>query len=203
MVFCNIRDAILNGSLKPGERLLETQLADKIGVSRTPVREALRKLELEGFVKMIPRKGAMVTVISEKDIIDVLEIRSALEGLAVKYACDKMSNSDILNLKKLAFEFENATTKNDIDLMIKKDIELHELILSSTKNQKLIQLTNNLREQIYRIRIVYLKDVNYIKQIVDEHKKLVSAIEKHDKAEAVKISDLHIKNQEIAVINSL
>ena len=91
VVFNTLRQAILRGELKPGERLMEIQLANKLGVSRTPIREAIRKLELEGLVLMIPRKGAEVAEITEKSLKDVLEVRRALEELAVEIACEKMT----------------------------------------------------------------------------------------------------------------
>ena len=95
VVFENLREAILEGELKPGQRLMEVQLAEQLGVSRTPVREAIRKLELEGLVIMLPRKGAYVANMSLKDIIDVLEIRASLEGLAASLAAQRMSSDDI------------------------------------------------------------------------------------------------------------
>ena len=90
VVFNTLRQAILRGELKPGERLMEIQLANKLGVSRTPIREAIRKLELEGLVLMIPRRGAEVAEITEQNLRDVLEVREALEELSVKLACDNM-----------------------------------------------------------------------------------------------------------------
>ena len=105
VVFNTLRQAILRGELKPGERLMEIQLANKLGVSRTPIREAIRKLELEGLVLMIPRKGAEVAEITEKNMRDVLEVRKALEELAVQLACEKITAEEIDEMKKAAEEF--------------------------------------------------------------------------------------------------
>ena len=157
VVFNTLRKAILSGSLKPGERLMEKQLAEKMGVSRTPVREAIRKLELEGFVVMVPRKGAQVAEITEKDIQDVLEVRGALEALAVKIACEKMKKEDLDRLKVIMKEFNEASEKKDVDKVIEKDVEFHDVIYQATNNEKLIQIINNLREQIHRYRVAYLK----------------------------------------------
>ena len=90
VVFNTLREAILHGELKPGERLMEISLANRLGVSRTPVREAIRKLELEGLVIMIPRKGAQVAQITEQDLNDVLEVRLGLEELAMQFACERI-----------------------------------------------------------------------------------------------------------------
>ena len=103
VVFENLREAIVEGRLKPGQRLMEVQLAEQLGVSRTPVREAIRKLELEGLVVMLPRKGAYVANMSLKDLKDVLEIRASLEGLAASLAAERISDEDI---KKLEFIIE-------------------------------------------------------------------------------------------------
>ena len=101
VVFNTLRDAILTGKLVPGERLMENQLAEKLGVSRTPVREALRMLELENLVELVPRKGAQVLDMTEKDIVNILEIRSALEGLATSLACKKMTKECLQQLKNM------------------------------------------------------------------------------------------------------
>ena len=108
VVFKTLRQAILRGELKPGERLMEIKLANKLGVSRTPIREAIRKLELEGLVLMIPRRGAEVAEITEKSLNDVLEVRKALEELAVQLACERMDEEGLEALKKAAKEFEES-----------------------------------------------------------------------------------------------
>lgn len=200
VVFNALRKAILSGDLKPGERLMEKQLAEKMGVSRTPVREAIRKLELEGFVVMVPRKGAQVAEITEKDIQDVLEVRGALEELAVKLACKNMDDKDLRSLKQVMKEFSEASKRDDLDGMIEKDTEFHDIIFRATKNEKLIQIVNNLREQIHRYRVAYLKSFDDLKAIEEEHEQIVYAIENKKPSLAEKLAAAHIKNQEKAVI---
>ncbi len=139
VVFNTLRQAILRGELKPGERLMEIQLANKLGVSRTPVREAIRKLELEGLVLMIPRKGAEVADISEKSLKDVLEVREALEELAARLACDKITKEGINRLKEAAQDFRSALKSNDITQMAEADVRFHDVICNATENQKLGQ----------------------------------------------------------------
>ena len=108
VVFNTLRQAILRGELKPGERLMEIQLANKLGVSRTPIREAIRKLELEGLVLMIPRKGAEVAQITEKNMQDVLEVRKALEELSVQLACERITPEQVEDFLKENIDHENA-----------------------------------------------------------------------------------------------
>ena len=113
VVFNTLRQAILKGELAPGERLMEIQLAERLGVSRTPIREAIRKLELEGLVLMIPRKGAEVAKISEKSLRDVLEVRRSLEELAIELACQRMTEEEINSLEQTQEEFKKAVARGD------------------------------------------------------------------------------------------
>ena len=129
VVFNNLRDAILNGQLHPGERLLENQLAEKLGVSRTPVREALRMLEQENLVALVPRKGAQVLDLSADDIRSVLEIRQALEVVAIRHACqDGMSEEDIALLKELNGRFERAFEEKNYEDVAQSDELFHDVI---------------------------------------------------------------------------
>ena len=111
VVFNTLRQAILKGELKPGERLMEIALAEKLGVSRTPIREAMRKLELEGLVVMVPRRGAQVANITEKDLNDVLEVRITLENMAIEKACANIPDANIRKLQQAAVVFQASTTE--------------------------------------------------------------------------------------------
>lgn len=201
VVFNTLRQAILRGELKPGERLMEIQLANKLGVSRTPVREAIRKLELEGLVLMIPRKGAEVADIVEKGLKDVLEVRKALEELSVRLACDRITKKEIEELKLAAEEFKKALKRQDITEIAEADVRFHDIIYMATDNQKLIQLLNNLREQMYRYRVEYLKNEKVHLQLIQEHEALISNIVSHNKEEATVIMNKHIDNQVAAVMD--
>jgi len=203
VVFNTLREAILKGDLVPGERLMENTLAEKMGVSRTPIREAIRKLELEGLVTMIPRKGAEVAKITEKDIRDLLEVRATLEALAVRLACERMSDETIEKLNILKEEFARAAKKKDVNLIIRKDVEFHDAIFSSTGNDKLIQIVSNLREQIYRFRVKYIQEMPDYQVLIDEHEEIVENIKNGDIKAAEKMAINHIANQEKAVIDML
>lgn len=201
VVFNTLRQAILRGELKPGERLMEIQLANKLGVSRTPVREAIRKLELEGLVLMIPRKGAEVADIVEKGLKDVLEVRKALEGLSVRLACDRITQREIEDLRLAAEEFKRSLKRRDITEIAEADVRFHDIIYVATDNQKLIQLLNNLREQMYRYRVEYLKNEKVYPQLIMEHEALISNIVSRSTEEAAIIMNRHIDNQVAAVMD--
>ena len=197
----NIRQAIIDGTFSPGERLMEIQLADEMGVSRTPVREAIRKLELEGLVLMIPRKGAEVAEITEKNMRDVLEVRKALEELAVQLACEKITAEEIEEMKKAAEEFRMILKNKDITEIAEADVRFHDIIYMATDNQKLILLLNNLREQMYRYRVEYLKREEAHPQLIAEHAEIIEYISKGEKKAATDVMCKHIDNQVTTVID--
>ena len=184
VVFENLRTAILEGNLKAGQRLMEVQLAEQLGVSRTPIREAIRKLELEGLVVMLPRKGAYVANMSFKDLIDVLEIRASLEGLAASLAAERRNDEDIIDLEKLAKEFETCVRETNIEGVLKTDIDFHEKIFMMANNKKLYQLITSLWEQVHRFRVTYVSDYDASLSLVEEHNKILQAIKDGDKLEA-------------------
>ena len=203
VVFNTLRQAILTGDFLPGERLMEITLAKRLGVSRTPVREAIRKLELEGLVDMIPRKGAAVARITVSDLKDVLEVRCHLEEFAASIACDRITEEEKAQLTVALKAFEQAIEDKDLRLIAQRDVEFHDVIFRATKNKRLLQIINNLREQIYRYRIEYIKDFGYHETLVKEHKEILDAIFSGNKEAAEKIMRTHIYNQEIIVIKNL
>ena len=201
VVFNTLRDAILTGKLVPGERLMENQLAEKLGVSRTPVREALRMLELENLVELVPRKGAQVLDMSEKDITNILEVRSALEGLATSLACKKMTKEDLQQLKSMEADFEKAVADNDVEHFVDIDEDYHDLIFAATENDKLISIFRNLRIQLYRYRMAQAKNnETSMSTIVAHHRSIIRAIENHDAEEGASIAQGHIKYQTESIL---
>ena len=134
-VFETLRNAIVDGRLAPGERLTEIQLAEELGVSRTPVREAIRKLELEGLAGMLPRRGAFVTPMSLQDLVDFMEIRRVLEGLAAELAVRNATDADIQKMKRTNNYFEEAAIANDEAGIIDHDIAFHEALYNASGNK--------------------------------------------------------------------
>lgn len=195
VVFRTLREAILKGELKPGERLMEIKLANKLGVSRTPIREAIRKLELEGLVIMIPRKGAEVADITEKSLQDVLEVRQSLEELSVRLACERITKDEIKKMRQAQKEFAEISQTGDITVIAEADVAFHDIIYQSTKNPKLVQLLNQFREQMYRYRVEYLKTEGVLPQLIVEHENLMQAICSGKSDEAGKMICSHIQNQ--------
>lgn len=203
VVFKTLRQGILTGELKPGERLMEIHLAKRLGVSRTPIREAIRMLELEGLVIMVPRKGAQVAQITQKSLKDVLEVRRTLDGLAAELACERMTDTELENLRRACVDFEMATRSRDFTKIAHTDVKLHDCIVYATGNSRLVQIVNNLSEQMYRYRFEYIKDISSHSRLIEEHRMLLKAIEARDRVKAVEAAKLHIDNQEKSIMKQL
>ena len=178
---------------------MEIALAERLGVSRTPVREAMRKLELEGLVVMIPRRGAQVANITEKDLNDVLEVRIALENLSIENACARMTEEQLAELWKAAKDFEATMAEGNLVKLAEADVAFHEVIYKSSDNRRLNQVLNNLREQIYRYRVEYLKDENNYPTLMKEHKDIVEGLVRKNKTQVTETMHQHVKNQAVAV----
>lgn len=203
IVFETLREAIINGTLEPKERMMEIQLAEEMGVSRTPVREAIRKLELEGFVVMIPRKGAYVASISIKDIADVFEIRSALESLAAGLAAERITEEEMEQLERHLVRTIECSEGNDMPALIEADTEFHDTLYRASRNERLVQIVSNLREQIQRFRTTSLSTPGRLKFAMDEHKKLVEAISERNIELAQNLAREHIENAENSILNAM
>ena len=205
VVFETLRDAIITQVLKPGERLMEIQLADEMGVSRTPVREAIRKLELEGLVIMVPRKGAYVAGVSMKDIHEVYEVRAALEMLAVSLAAERITDEELDALERQVLRESEAEASEDIDEntldnIVYIDTTFHDIIYQAANNQRLVQFLNILQEQLQRFRAASLSRPGRSKTALEEHKQIIEALSERNGELAAKLAKEHIDNAESAMI---
>ena len=199
VVFNTLREAILKGDLKPGERLMELQLASKLGVSRTPIREAIRMLEQEGLAVTMPRRGAEVAKMTLKDMDDVVDICHELDEQAVRLACGKISEEQLGQLVEVKEEFEASTKSKDVKKIAEADVRFHDIIYEATGNPKLVTLLNNLREQVYRYRVEYVKDPLNYPTLIAEHEAIVDAVKARDAKRAVQAMHEHVENQALAV----
>lgn len=203
VVFNTLRQEIIHGELKPGERLLEIPLAEKLGVSRTPIREAIRKLELEGLVVMLPRRGATVAGITSKNLRDVLEIRRALEELAIGLACERMTDEQLAELDEVGNRIKTNIETADASDIADMDETFHTLIYESTNNPRLVNILANLREQMYRYRLVYIQDKEKREKVCIEHDCIMKALHERKMDECKAAVRTHIDNQEKAILASI
>ncbi|NLV16778.1 MAG: GntR family transcriptional regulator [Syntrophomonadaceae bacterium] len=203
LVFDALKDAIVRGALKPGDRLMEVQLAEELGVSRTPVREAIRKLELEDLAVMIPRKGAYVSSMSLKDIADLFEIRVALEVLAAGLAAERITHEELEDLERILVMKSESIEETDFDRLIEIDVKFHDGLYKASRNEKLAQIINNLHEQIYRFRRTSLASPGRMKEALEEHRKIVEAISQRNIVLAQALAQEHIENAENSLFDTM
>ena len=199
VVFNTLREAILKGELQPGERLMELQLASKLGVSRTPIREAIRMLEQEGLAVTMPRKGAEVARMTLKDMEDVLEVRDALDELAAQIACERMTAEQMQILKETKKEFEEILESGDVKKIADVDVRFHDIIYEATDNARLVSLLGNMREQLFRYRVECLKNPENYPALMAEHNAIVAALEARDKVKVTEAMHEHVANQAVSV----
>ncbi len=193
-VFHKIRDDILNGKYKQGEELREATIGEELGVSRTPVREAFRQLELEGLLKMIPNKGTYVTGITQKDVRDIYMIRSLLEGLCARWATENITPGQMRELEENVDLSEFHEYKGRYDQMAQLDNRFHEILYESCDSKMLEHLLRDFHQYVYRIRKLTLSSEKRGKASNHEHRDIMEAIRAGDGDEAEKLAHLHIIN---------
>ena len=152
---------------------------------------------------MIPRRGAEVAQITEKSMNDVLEVRRSMDALCIELACERISEEEVVALKKACDEFEQAVETGDIKIIAQADVALHDIIVRATGNMRLVQLINNLSEQMYRYRFEYIKDSSQHARLVEEHRMIYDSIVRKDKETASRVAKLHIDNQKKSIIDQL
>lgn len=198
-----LREAIQKGVLKPGERIMEIQLAEELGVSRTPIREAIRKLELDGFVVMIPRKGTYVADISIKDISQVFEIRTALEELATGLAAERITEEELEYLERMLVEIGDYIESGDMEKIVAADVSFHEVLYKASRNKRLAEIIHNLREQILRFRSMSMHQPGRLANTWEEHRQMVEAIASRNVSQAREIARMHMENAEQVLLHGM
>ena len=198
-VFNTLRDQILKGELSPGDRLMEIHLAEKLGVSRTPVREAIHLLEREGLAVTIPRRGAQVARMTEKELSNVLEIREVLDELAVTKACANVTDEVINKLNSNVVDFREAVKSGDPKKIVEADEHFHNIIYETADNPRLLSIIDNLKEQMYRFRFEYIREEKNYEKLIEEHKRLIEGLKAGDVEEVKAAMHTHLKNQVDAV----
>lgn len=198
-----LREAIRTGALKPGERLMEIQLAEELGVSRTPVREAIRKLELEGYVIMMPRRGTYVASLSIRDVNEVFEIRTSLDSLASGLAAERITEEELERLKRLLAQIGEYIEQNDMDKIVETDTEFHDLLYQASRNTRLVGIIFNLREQLTRFRSTSMSYPGRLKETLEEHSRIVDAIADGDVELAQRAAEDHMEKSEQTLLVSM
>lgn len=193
-VFHKIREGILSGKYAANEELKEKNIGDELGVSRTPVREALRQLELEGLVSIIPNKGAYVVGLSKKDIRDIYEMRSLLEGLCAKWAAANVTEEQLNELEENIFLSEFHAGKQNWEQMVELDNRFHEILYLASGSKELKHILTDYHQYVQRVRKITLAEAKRVQESTEEHKVIVEALKKHDPEKAEEAATIHIRN---------
>lgn len=175
-----IRDAILKGSMKPGERVSEPELAERFGISRTPIREAFRQLESEGYLEVIPRKGAVVASLSERDIEEFYAIKIILEGFAARMAAEKLTVKDLERLESINERLGQIAKEGDVKNFFRVHNEFHEVFIKAAGNEKLYEMISQLVMRFKRLRLASLAQPGRMEISVEEHRNMIEAFRNHD-----------------------
>ena len=194
IVYEELKRQILVGEIAPGTRMMEVDLADEMGVSRTPVREAIRKLEKEGLVTIEPRRGAYASDISIKDMLDVLEVRQTLEGLAASLAASKVTEEEKRDFIRASKAYNDAVASGNTDEIIKCDELFHQLIVNYSDNKTLETLLSRVQELALRFRYIYYDDFSRYERMPREHEEIEEAILSGDTAKAKVVAENHVAN---------
>lgn len=202
MVAEEIKEAIMKGVLQPGDKLVETSLTQSLGVSRTPLREAFRELAAEGYITVIPHKGAYVSALTEEEVLDIYAISSVLEGLATRLATQNLQAEE--NREKLMTLFDELKTQNEkgnVDAYWAANRNFHHFIAEASENQRLLNLIENLRRQILKTRVISMRYPGRVEDSMAEHEEILAAILDGEgrKAEALVIE--HLEKQRQFVLN--
>lgn len=193
-VYDRIREDILNGVYEEHEELKEATLGEKMGVSRTPVREALRQLELEGLVEIIPNKGARVTGITKKDIEDIYQIRYLLEGLSARWATEYITEEQIEKMEETLYLTEFHAKKGNFTQVYELDSQFHELMYEASGSKMLNHILTDFHMYVTRIRRTSLALDNRSKNSTEEHRAILDAIKARDAQKAEECAHNHVKS---------
>lgn len=193
-VYQRIRSDIINGVYKNHEELREVAIGENLGVSRTPVREALRQLELEGLVEIIPNKGAYVSSITQKDVHDIYMIRSVLEGMCARWATDNITPEKLEEMEEVLYLTEFHSEKNHGEQVTAMDNRFHEILYEACNSKRLQHMLSDLHEYSFHVRTKSLSDHQRSVSSTDEHRQIMEAMKAHDGDLAEKLANQHVIN---------
>lgn len=201
----SIKESVAMGKLKPGEKICETKLAEDLGISRTPLREAIQTLEAEGFLKVIPRRGAVVSEYSEKDIRDIYEIKATLEGLAARLATIEMTDADIDRLLSINDQLKSMSLKGEssVSRFFKVHNQFHDIFLKASNNERLYQLNCQLMEPFKRFRLASLAIPGRFEEAASTHDKIIEAFRDRDAEKAERLVMENVKEGGAALLKKL
>lgn len=193
-VYNILKAKIISNELDPGDRLVETDIAKNLQVSRTPIREALKQLEQDGLVTYYPRRGSVVSEISVKDALEMYEVREVIEGLAVRLLCMNINRKDIQSLEEIVLDMEERIKSEDYDSLLNLHSKWNSRIMDLTKNKYLKNQMIGLYENLGRLRRISLYNLKDLKSACEEIKKILQGITDGDEDQCQQLAGLHVRN---------
>jgi len=201
-VFENLRQAVVRGNIGPGSRMVESRIAEAMGISRTPVREAIHKLEQEGLLKRLPRGGFKVLGLSREDIEETFGIRGVLESYAARLSAIQHEEKELIPLQQKIAEYERFLARKDLDALTRINTEFHDLLYALSRSPRLIKMINELRDQIFRFRRIILRNEILASVSNDDHKRMLEHIRQRDAEGVERLVKDHIVRGCTAVVET-
>ena len=193
-IYEELKNQILRGMIEPGTRLMEIDLSKKMGASRTPIREAIKMLADDDLVTIEPNKGATVSKVAVRDLLEILEIRECLDGETAYHAANRISEDMLEKLREAMHAYERAAEKKDKIEMVNCDTDFHRVMVDATENKVMVKIAHEMRELVLRFRYLYYGDFKRSLHVAIEHKAIFDAIENGDAEEARHLAQVHVRN---------
>lgn len=193
-IYEELKNQILRGLIEPGTRLMEIELSKKMGASRTPIREAIKMLADDDLVTIEPNKGATVSRVAVRDLLEILEIRECLDGETAYHAANRITDEVLEELRQAMENYNQAAENKDKIQMVIWDTNFHKVMVDATENKVMVKIAHEMRELVLRFRYLYYGDFKRSMHVSIEHKAIFDAIERGDADEARRLAQVHVRN---------
>ena len=202
-VYTKLRNAILAGALKPMERITENQVAERFGLSRTPVREAFRRLEAEGLILVVPQRGSFVSQPSVEDILEIYQMRTPLEGMAARIAAELITDEQLRHLEDLLRAEEHRKDRPSAERSLRLNREFHAVIFACTRNKRLASFLMDMQDQVHRVRVLWPSTLARLGETWKEHQQILAALKEHDAEAAERLMRGHLECARASTLNGI
>ena len=202
-LYVRLKDAIITGSLRPMERITENKVAASYGLSRTPVREAFRRLEVEGLIQVIPQRGSFVSQPSVEDILEIYQIRMPLECMSARLAAERIEDEQLLVLENLVSAERARTEGRNAERSLRASAEFHGVLYACTRNKRLATFLRDMQRQVHRVRVLWPSTVARLEETWKEHAAILAALRARDGGEAERLMRLHLDRARASTLNRI
>ena len=202
-VYAELRNAILHGTLPPLERITENQIAARFGLSRTPVREAFRRLEAEGLIHVVPQRGSFVSQPSIEGILEIYQIRTPLEAMATRIAAETLEASGLKRLEEILAIEQDRGRRLSAERSLRLNREFHAIIIACTRNRRLTAMLTGLQDEVHRVRVLWPSTVARLDETWTEHAAILAALKAHDSVGAERSMREHLERARASTVRGI